>query len=122
MFRHLMQGVSPKRRANASCSADRLNTPSIEDRFAGCLIGLALGDALGFLVEGHPGDHCFAFVRDVVRPGRLPTQRRDSFGFGQYSDDTQLVWCPRNNWRFGFLGGPWRGTTGLDLLQSLAAS
>ena len=34
-----------------------------------------------------------------------------------------LVWCPRNNWLFDFLlSGSRRGATGLDLLESLAAS
>jgi ADP-ribosylglycohydrolase len=64
---------------------------NLQDRFAGCIIGQALGDALGFLVEGYPGENCGAFVRNVVRPRRLPTERRGPFGFGQYSDDTQLA-------------------------------
>ena len=35
----------------------------------------------------------------------------------------KLVWCPRNNWSFGFLlSGSRSGTTRLDLLQSLTAS
>ena len=32
-----------------------------------------------------------------------------------------LVWCPRNNWRFGFLSGPRCGAAGFDLLQGLPA-
>ena len=73
---------------------DRVKPPHvqlIEDRFAGCLIGQALGDALGFLIEGCPGRQCDEFVREVVRPRRLPTERRGAFAFGQYSDDTQLA-------------------------------
>jgi ADP-ribosylglycohydrolase len=35
--------------------------PAVE-RFAGCLIGQALADALGFVVEGHPPATCAAYV------------------------------------------------------------
>jgi ADP-ribosylglycohydrolase len=61
------------------------------DRFAGCLVGQALGDALGFLVEGHGGAVCQEYVREFVVPRRVPTLTRGRFAFGQYSDDTQLA-------------------------------
>jgi ADP-ribosylglycohydrolase len=76
---------------NKLSPAGRGRVTILEDRFTGCLIGQALGDALGFLVEGFPGGHCDTYVRDVVRPRCLPSQLRGSFGFGQYSDDTQLA-------------------------------
>ena len=38
-----------------------------EDRFAGCLIGQCLGDALGFIVEGHPPRTCRAYVDIVLK-------------------------------------------------------
>lgn len=61
------------------------------DRFAGCLVGQAVGDALGFLVEGHPPDECAAYVDEVLRPRRLLGHGRDPHDVGQYSDDTQLA-------------------------------
>jgi len=63
----------------------------LEGRFQGCLVGQALGDAVGFLVEGHPGAVCEAFVGEFLRPLRVPTRARGAFSFGQYSDDTQLA-------------------------------
>jgi len=33
------------------------------DQFSGCLIGQALGDALGFVVEGFPPEVCSDYVR-----------------------------------------------------------
>lgn len=41
------------------------------DRFAGCLVGQALGDALGFIVEGCPPTECEAYVEAALRPRRL---------------------------------------------------
>ena len=64
---------------------------SLEDRLFGCLLGQALGDALGFPVEGRPPDVCASYVRDVLRSGRASTASADSFDVGQYTDDTQLA-------------------------------
>lgn len=61
------------------------------DRFSGCLVGQAVGDALGFLVEGCPPDECAAYVEQALRPRRLPGEGRDPFEIGQYTDDTQLA-------------------------------
>lgn len=61
------------------------------DRFAGCLVGQALGDALGFVVEGQSPAVCAAYVEHAVRPFRLEEYRRGRFPLGQYSDDTQLA-------------------------------
>lgn len=58
------------------------------DRFAGCLLGQALGDALGFPVEGHRPTVCRPYADGLLegRWGvRLPLPR------GQYTDDTQLA-------------------------------
>ena len=65
-------------------------TPGPE-KFAGCLVGQSLGDALGFVVEGQPPDACRAYVEDVVKGGRALEGRRGPFAFGQYSDDSQLA-------------------------------
>jgi hypothetical protein len=56
---------------------------ALGDRFAGCLVGQALGDALGFLVEGHGRAVCQEYVRGFVRPRRVPTLTRGRFAFGQ---------------------------------------
>jgi len=63
----------------------------IADRFAGCLVGQALGDALGFIVEGNSPEECAAYVESAVRPRRLTEHSRGPLPFGQYSDDTQLA-------------------------------
>lgn len=61
------------------------------DRFAGSLVGQALGDALGFIVEGCPPSECAAYVERAVRPRRLLGYGRGRFRIGQYSDDSQLA-------------------------------
>ena len=63
---------------------------SRSERLAGSLIGTAVGDALGFLVEGQPADVCSDYVDRFVRPRRLSGLRRGPYAYGQYSDDTQL--------------------------------
>lgn len=54
-------------------------------------MGQALGDALGFIVEGQPPDKCAGYVEHLVRPRRLLGLTRGPFDIGQYSDDTQLA-------------------------------
>lgn len=66
-----------------------VETPSRE-RFRGCLVGQALGDALGFVVEGQPPEVCSRYVERIAG-GRPPRRGRGNFPFGQYSDDTQLA-------------------------------
>lgn len=61
------------------------------DRFAGCLVGQALGDAAGFIVEGHPPAVCAAYVESALRPRQFRGLRRGRFSIGQYSDDSQLA-------------------------------
>lgn len=61
------------------------------ERFQGCLIGQALGDALGFVVEGQPSTFCRRYVDKRLGRGRVGGLGRGSFPLGQYSDDTQLA-------------------------------
>jgi ADP-ribosylglycohydrolase len=61
------------------------------DRLAGCLVGQALGDALGFVVEAAPPEIAADYVATFLRAGRAAERRHPSFRFGQYSDDTQLA-------------------------------
>src|SRR5215469_13359430 len=65
--------------------------PPRANKFAGCLIGQCLGDALGFLVEGQPTTACSSYIDDVVRTGKAPKAKRGRYSFGQYSDDSQLA-------------------------------
>src|SRR3974390_2735716 len=63
------------------------------NRFAGCVLGQCLADAIGFIVEGDGPEVCSEYVDTVVRGGKkvLSQQRRGRFLFGQYSDDSQLA-------------------------------
>ena len=65
-----------------------IDVPS-EEQFRGCLVGQALGDALGFVVEGRPPEVCREYADKVL--GRDEQLGRGQFSFGQYSDDTQLA-------------------------------
>ena len=65
-----------------------IDIPS-EEQFRGCLVGQALGDALGFVVEGQPPEVCRTYVDEMLdRDGETESDR---FPVGQYSDDTQLA-------------------------------
>ena len=57
----------------------------------GCLLGQALGDALGFVVEARPFDAARRYVDNYLRTGRAGDIAHPDFAFGQYSDDTQLA-------------------------------
>ncbi|MFK7989152.1 MAG: ADP-ribosylglycohydrolase family protein [Sandaracinaceae bacterium] len=61
------------------------------DRYVGCLLGQCLGDTLGFPVEGAPPGTCAAYVREVLSTDRLGHVGKGVFGFGQYTDDSQLA-------------------------------
>ncbi len=60
------------------------------DQFSGCLVGQALGDALGFLVEGSSPGTCAEYVR-TLDAGEPPRIGRGEYPFGQYTDDTQMA-------------------------------
>jgi ADP-ribosylglycohydrolase len=62
-----------------------------EERFTGSVIGQCLGDALGFPVEGCPGEVCRKYVDDSLKKGRAVEAGRTPFPFGQYTDDSQLA-------------------------------
>jgi ADP-ribosylglycohydrolase len=61
------------------------------DRLAGSILGQALGDALGFVVEAQPPEVARAYVNEWLRTGRATERSHPQFPFGQYSDDTQLA-------------------------------
>ncbi len=61
------------------------------DRFQGCLVGLAVGDALGgpleFLIPAEIRERHGGYVRDMVGGGWLHLRP------GEYTDDTQMMLC-----------------------------
>ena len=61
------------------------------NRLVGCLLGQALADALGFVVEAQPPDVAQRYVGDWLLAGRAGERGHPRFPFGQYSDDTQLA-------------------------------
>ena len=63
----------------------------LQDRYAGCVVGQRLGDALGFVVEGYPPRICRQYVEDYLRAGRTGEIGGGPFPFGQYTDDSQLA-------------------------------
>jgi ADP-ribosylglycohydrolase len=62
-----------------------------ETALIGCLLGQALGDALGFVVEARPPAVAGQYVEQYLRAGRAGELAHPDFPFGQYSDDTQLA-------------------------------
>lgn len=62
------------------------------DRFRGCLIGTALGDAIGLLVEKSGPEEAAAFLEEGYWTGgiRAAVREHGNIRFGQYSDDTQF--------------------------------
>jgi ADP-ribosylglycohydrolase len=61
----------------------------VKDRFIGCVIGQAVGDALGFPVEGYPAIVTAGAVADPTPSLRLHPS--GAFPLGQYTDDTQMM-------------------------------
>lgn len=60
------------------------------DRFRGCLLGVAVGDALGASVEGMSGEdirRCYGVLRDMKGGGWL------GLAPGQYTDDAAMMLC-----------------------------
>jgi poly(ADP-ribose) glycohydrolase ARH3 len=60
--------------------------PSLSDRFAGCLLGLAIGDALGANFEGQSPEHIAGRYRTVEQLMTRPPR-----GELWYTDDTQMA-------------------------------
>jgi ADP-ribosylglycohydrolase len=62
----------------------------IRDQLTGSILGQALGDALGFVVEAQPPEVAREYVDQWLRVGRAGERAHPLFPFGQYTDDTQL--------------------------------
>ncbi len=65
--------------------------PPPRERLAGSLIGQCLGDALGFVVDGHSCEVCQEYVEEILLTDKAGTIGRSPHPFGQYTDDSQLV-------------------------------
>jgi ADP-ribosylglycohydrolase len=76
-----MQALRTGRGAGVSAPGD----------LAGLILGQALGDALGFVVEAQPPEVARVYVEGWLRDGRAGEWAHPQFPFGQYSDDTQLA-------------------------------
>lgn len=63
-----------------------MSSPTLEDRFAGCLLGLAVGDALGARFEGRSPE---GIAQQYLKPRDL--SERPPFGELWYTDDTQMM-------------------------------
>lgn len=66
-------------------------SPDRADRFAGSLLAQALGDALGFVVEGERAEVCTPYAARLRGGDLVPRAARAGHTAGQYSDDTQLA-------------------------------
>ncbi|MCC6621575.1 MAG: ADP-ribosylglycohydrolase family protein [Deltaproteobacteria bacterium] len=65
--------------------------PVSRDQAQGSLIGMALGNSLGFLVSGEPPKYCADFARHALTDTEPPWLEKDDFAFGQYVIDVQLA-------------------------------
>jgi len=63
--------------------------PSSIGRFTGCILGQAVGDALGFPVEGRPAEQTTAAITPF--PNHFTPHPCGLFPPGQYTDDTQMM-------------------------------
>jgi ADP-ribosylglycohydrolase len=62
-----------------------------KEHFSAALLGVALGDALGFPVEGYPPAITERYVSQFLLAGLAGQWKHYPFEFGQYSDDTQMT-------------------------------
>lgn len=79
--------------SNGAERVDRVDRVDRASRLAGSLIGQALGDALGHVVECRPAADCQAWFRQLDATRAWPAEGDAGRGhaWGQYSDDTQLA-------------------------------
>ncbi len=63
----------------------------LKSKFVGCLLGQALGDALGYPVEGRDTECCSYYAQKNIRPWLAGEEPPAYEWSGQYTDDTQLA-------------------------------
>uniref|UniRef100_UPI0035B3907E ADP-ribosylglycohydrolase family protein n=1 Tax=Stella sp. TaxID=2912054 RepID=UPI0035B3907E len=78
------QAAHVRRAPAAAAAAPSCDADAIEDRAVGCLLGLAIGDALGTTVEFRPRDS-FPPLTEIVGGGPFGLAR------GQWTDDTAMA-------------------------------
>lgn len=72
------------------CPAVAMATIPSADQFTGCLLGLALGDALGAPVEAFPPEEAQRYIERISEK-EPPASAAGGRAFGQVTDDTQLA-------------------------------
>lgn len=72
------------------CPVVAMATIPSADQFSGCLLGLALGDALGAPVEAFPPDEARSYI-DRISEKAPPVAWSGGRPYGQVTDDTQLA-------------------------------
>ena len=83
------QQAAPVKNDTAAAGQDN-SRPSVRERFRGCLLGLAAGDAVGTTVEFKPRGS-FPPVKDMVGGGPF------SLPAGAWTDDTSMALCLANS-------------------------
>jgi ADP-ribosylglycohydrolase len=63
----------------------------LQKRFRGCLLGQAIGDAVGWQVETKPHAVCRPYAETWYDTAVMDAEPRHGLRLGQYSDDTQLA-------------------------------
>jgi ADP-ribosylglycohydrolase len=69
------------------------------ERLTGSILGQAVGDAVGFVVEAEPPDVARTYVEEWLRKRRAGQRSSPHLPFGQYTDDTQLARELLCSWR-----------------------
>ena len=68
-----------------------MNIPR-RSQFSGCLIGQCVGDAAGFIVEGHNPDICGRYVDNYSRSDKFEDMSDAGFSFGQLCKSSRASW------------------------------
>ena len=76
----------PDKGTHAFTQDDQAHERQLRDRYRGCLLGLAVGDALGTTLEFRPPDS-FEPIEDMVGGGPFRLEP------GQWTDDTSMALC-----------------------------
>lgn len=65
----------------------------MESKFLGCLMGLAIGDALGMPISDMPGSTITSGAAPIVGYQSRPSDSEDDIPAGEITDETELVLC-----------------------------
>src|SRR3954451_25214858 len=68
----------------------------LRDKFRGCLLGAAVGDVIGAVVEAESAGYIAATYRsvdDILAAGSVPEFAGPDWTVGRFTDDTQVMLC-----------------------------